>query len=162
MNEISEWIEKAALENLRGHSQIADGLAKESATTLTILLAALSGAFGYALTVPEYRIGSVAMTAYLFALCVALVTRCMMIKEFPATTNEPRNLNQQGFALDDLRNAELKNFQARIDQAAQRNATTAQWLNRVRLGAIGSPLIFAIAISAVELVHLYGKAAAAG
>lgn len=162
MNDVLEWIEKAALENLRGHLQIADGLAKEAATTLTILLATLSGAFGYALTVLEYRIGSVALTAYLFALCVVLVTRCMMIKEFPATTNEPRNLNQQGFALDALRNAELKNIQVRIDQAAQRNAITAQWLNRVRLGTIGSPLIFAIAIFAVALVHLCGKAAAAG
>ena len=162
MNDVLEWIEKAALENLRGHLQIADVLAKEAATTLTILLAALSGAFGYALTVSEYRIGSVVLTAYLFVLCVVLVTRCMMIKEFPATTNEPRNLNQQGFALDALRSTELKNFQLRIDQAAQRNAITAQWLNRVRLGAIGSPLIFTISISAAALVHLCGKAAAAG
>lgn len=162
MNETLEWIEKAALENLRGHLQIADGLAKESATTLTILLAALSGAFGYALSVSEYRIGSVALTAYLFALCFVLVTRCMMIKEFPATTNEPRNLNQQGFSFDALRNAELKNLQDRIDQAAQRNAITAQWLNRVRLGAICSPLIFAIVTFAMALAHLCGKAAVAG
>lgn len=162
MNETLDWIERAALENIRGHLQSADTLAKEAATTLTILLAALSGAFGYSLTNSDYRLSAVALTAYLFALCAILVTRCMMIKEFPATTNEPRNLNQEGFPLDVLRSVELRNIQDRIDQAAQRNAITAQWLNRVRIGTICSPMIFAVATSATALVHLCEKAAAAG
>jgi len=162
MNEILEWIEKAALGNLKDHSQAADALAKEAATTLTILLAALSAAFGYALTFSPYQIGAVALTFYLFLLCVPLVTRCMMIGEFPATTHEPRNLKQDGFSLDALRDAELKNIQDRIDQAARRNAITAQWLNRVRIGAICSPAIFVASIFAVELAHLCAPAAAAG
>jgi len=162
MNDILDWVEKAALENIRGHSQTADILAKEAATTLTILLAALSGAFGYAVSSFDYRIGAIALTAYLFMLCVLLVTRCMKIKEFPSTTNEPKNLNQEGYPLDALRKVELRNIQERIDQAAQRNAITAQWLNRVRIGAICGPLVFAIATFAVVLVHLCEQAAAAG
>lgn len=162
MNETLDWIERAALENMRGHLQSADTLAKEATTTLTILLAALSGAFGYALTDSDYRVSAVALTGYLFVLCAMLVTRCMKIGEFPATTNEPRNLNQEGFPLDALRKVELRNIQDRIDQAARRNAITAQWLNRVRIGAICSPIIFAATTSAMALAHLYAQAAAVG
>jgi hypothetical protein len=162
MNDLLEWIEKAALENLRGHTQSADVLAKEAGTTLTILLATLSGAFAYALKTEDYRVGAVALTAYIFALCVALVINCMMIGEFPAITNEPRNLNQEGYELDVLCRVELRNIQERIDRAAQRNALTAQWLNRVRIGAICSPLIFAATIFAEGLVHHGAQVVAAG
>jgi len=163
MNETLEWIEKAATENLKGHSQTVDTLAKEALTTLTILLAALSGAFGYALTASDYRIGAVVLTIYIFVICVTLVTRCMMIEEFPAITNEPRNLKQDGFPLDILRSVELQNMQCRIDMAAQRNAITAQWLNRLRIAAICSPLIFATITFATALAnHSCGQVAAGG
>ena len=161
MNDVLEWVEKAALENMRGHAQSADALAKEAGTTLTILLAMLSGAFAYALRASDL-VGAVALTAYLFALCVVLVINCMMIGEFPAITNEPRNLNQKGYDLDAIRSVELRNIQERIDQAARRNAITARWLNRVRIGAICSPLVFAVAIFAAGLVHRGAQAVAAG
>jgi hypothetical protein len=160
MNDVLEWVEKASLENMRGHWQTADTLAKEAGTTLTILLAMLSGAFAYTLSGSDL-IGAVALTAYLFVLCVVLVINCVMIKEFPAITNEPRNLNQQGYELDVLRNVELRNIQGRIDQAARRNAITTKWLNRVRIGAICSPLVFAVAIFAAGLVHRGAWAVAA-
>lgn len=162
MNDVLEWVEKAALGNLSGHLQVADTLAKDAATTLTILLAALSGAFGYSLSATGYQAGAIGLTMYLFLLCVVLVTKCMMTGEFPATTNEPRNLMQEGFALAALRKVELRNFQVRIDKAAKRNASTAQWLNRVRLGAVCSPAIFVLATFAAELVHLSEKVGAAG
>lgn len=151
-----DWIEKAALENLRGHVQTAETLAKEAGATLTVLLAALAGAFSYAIKAEEFQAGAVALTVYLFLLCGVLVKRAMMIVEFPAITNEPRNLNQGGVALELLRRAELINIQSRIDQGAERNATTAQWLNRVRLAAIASPVAFLVAILASELVRRVG------
>ena len=161
MNDILEWVEKAALENLRGHWQTADTLAKEAGTTLAILLAMLSGAFTYALNGANFA-GAFALVAYLFLLCVALVTKCMMIGEFPAITNEPRNLNQKGYDLDAIRSVELRNIQERIDHAAQRNAVTARWLNRVRVGAICTPLVYAASIFAAGLVHHGAQAAAVG
>jgi hypothetical protein len=162
VDETLEWVEKAALGNLKDHGQVAETLGKEASTTLTVLLAALSGAFGYSIATSAYQIGATALTVYLFLLCAILVTKCMMIGEFPALTNEPRNLMQEGFSLDALRRAELKNMQSRIDEAASRNATTAQWLNRVRLGAVGSPAIFGVATFAVEMVHSCAAAGVAG
>jgi hypothetical protein len=162
VNNVLEWVEKAALENMRGHAQAADTLAKEAATTLTILLAILSGAFAFSLRTSDYQYGAISMTAYLFLLCVLLVIKCLVIREFPAVTNEPKNLYQEGYDLDALRKAELRNMQERINLAAGRNTVTAQWLNRVRIGTIFSPLVFVSAIYAWGLAHHGAQVVAAG
>jgi hypothetical protein len=162
LNAHLDWVEKAALENLRGHLQSADVLAKEAAATLTILLAGLSGAFTFAVGTQSFRVGAIILTVYLFVLCFVLVIRCMMIGRLPAITNEPRNLNQDGYELEALRRTELDNIQGRIDQTARRNAVTARWLNYVRLGAILSPAIFIVATFLAAPAHRAVQAAAGG
>lgn len=145
MRETLEWVEKAALENLRAHLQATDALSKEASTTLTVLFAALGGAFAYALKGNEHAWLAAILTAYLSFLSLVLVWYCMRVVEAPAPTNEPRNLLQEGYAFDALRRAELKNIQQRIDQAAHRNELTALWLNRVRVGAASAPVIAVLA-----------------
>ena len=144
MNDVLEWVEKAALENLKFHLQTVEVLSKEANTTLTILIAALSGAFAFALNGGRFTAAAWILTVYLVALCMLLVTQCMMIREVPAPTNEPRNLNQEGYTLDALRRVELRNIQGRIDDVAHRNNITAYRLNCVRVGAILAPLVFTV------------------
>lgn len=149
MKELLDWTEKAALENLKFHLQNADNLAKEASTTLTVFLAGLGAALAYTLkaidagAVTSTAAGATGLMLYLTALCGLLVFKCMKIAPIPAPTNEPRNLYQKDFSLDVLREVELNNTQERINQAVARNDGTTAWLNRVRVMAVVSPLIFA-------------------
>jgi hypothetical protein len=145
MNDVLEWVEKAATDNLRDHLQAAEGITKEANQTLTMLMAALGGAFGFAVGASEFRFSAGAMALFLFVAGVALVTRCLVVDEFPSIANEPKNLMQEGFELPALRKAELKNMQYRIEDAIRRNTMRALSLNRIRLAAISSPAIFLLA-----------------
>ncbi len=158
MNDVLEWVEKAATANLRDHLQAAEGIAKEANQTLAMMMTALGGAFGFAIGATEFRFSAGAMAVFLFVACVALVTRCLVVDEFPSIANEPKNLLQEGFELAALRRAELKNMQARIEDAAKRNIARSLSLNRVRLAGIASPAVFLLA----EAARLFVAALAAG
>jgi hypothetical protein len=43
-----DWIEQAGIENMKTHHVSADNLAKDSGTTLTLLLAGMAGGLTYA------------------------------------------------------------------------------------------------------------------
>jgi hypothetical protein len=152
-----EWVEKQALDNLRFRIQDAENIAKESNTTLTVLLAALGGGIAYCAKLleadadQEVVAGVVVALAYVAGLCGVLVVKCMKIMAMPVPTNEPRNLLQKGFSLNAVREVELQNVQARIDEAVARNDVTSAWLNRVRLLAVFTPLVFAIGMALAEL-----------
>lgn len=154
--DVLEWAEKAALENIRYQLQSTDTLAKEANTTLTILIAALGAAFAYAITGGRYAAAATVLTGYLAAACIVLVTKCMMIDEAPAPTNEPRNLVQVGYTLEAMRRAELRNAQERIDRVVQRNDRTALWLNGVRVAAVCAPVVFAVTAFVASALYRVG------
>lgn len=158
MNDILEWVEKAATINLRDHLHAAEGLSKEASQTLTMLMAALGGAFGLAVGASAFRFSAGAMAVFLFLAAAVLVMKCLVIDEFPSITNEPKNLLQDGFDLAALRKAELKNMQSRIEAATKRNTERSLWLNRVRLAGIFSPAVFVL----VEAGRLCAAALVAG
>src|SRR5690242_3088211 len=103
MNEAGEserldWVEKAALENIKGHIKSAEDMKRESNGALTVILAGAAGSLAYAakfLEAPSQMDLAVAFGAlafYLFALGATLVHRCLRIGEFPPPTNEPAHL----------------------------------------------------------------------
>jgi hypothetical protein len=155
--ELIDWVEKQALENLRFRIQDAENISKESNTTLTILLAALGGGIAYTAKLLEADSEQTVVVAmattlvYIAVLCAVLLQKCMKIVAMPVPTNEPRNLFQKRFSLDAIREVELSNVQARIDEAVARNDASAAWLNRVRFLAILAPLVFGIALGAAAL-----------
>jgi hypothetical protein len=150
--ELIEWVEKQALENLRFRIQDAETIAKESNATLTILLAALGGGIAYCAKLVEadasreVLAGMISALSYVAVLCGLLLNRCLKIAAMPVPTNEPRNLLRKDFSLNAIREAELLNVQARIDEAVARNDFTADWLNRVRFLAVLTPLVFGAAM----------------
>lgn len=162
-----DWVENAAIENLRLHHKTADVLAKESATTLTVLLAGLGASMAYSMrildrgTIDIVGIGVTAIAAYLAMLSLILVCRCMMIAPMPAVHNEPANLLcAVDLQLDDIRRFELENIQQRIQDSIARNERVAAALNRIRIAAVVGPFaililsaaIFSAAGGVVELV----------
>lgn len=130
------------------HHVCADNLAKDSATTLTVLLAGMGGSFTYAVKVFDsgswsaLTIGAFFLTIWFAALGFYLVMKCLMATPIPQIYNEPTHLNAKGVDWEVIREAELGNLQARINDAVQRNRALAKHLNRVRKLAVSSPLVF--------------------
>jgi hypothetical protein len=164
MNEAGEserldWVEKAALENIKGHIKSAEDMKRESNGALTVILAGAAGSLAYAakfLEAPSQMDLAVAFGAlafYLFALGATLVHRCLRIGEFPPPTNEPAHLNQKQYSVNRLREVELRNMQRRIEAAAAINESTAGRLNRIWMAATASPLVAAIAFFLSHLCH---------
>ncbi len=151
MNSLIDWVEHAALENLRFRLQNAETLAKEAASTLTVLIAGIGFSFAYAIKgygqtdLTALTIGISALFAWLMLAGCLLIINCMLSASLPTPTNEPKNLYQKDFELDKLREVELSNIQDRISQATNRNHRISAWLDRVRLMVIASPIIFFIA-----------------
>lgn len=133
-----------------------DSLRKESATTLTVILAGLGGALTYAAKVLEpQQAGPIAFAAavlcvYLTCLAAGLVLRCMLVREIPAVYQSPLNLAQPGFPIDEIREAELTNIEARIDDMLAINAGVARALRAIRILTVFSPVVFAIAAAVYQ------------
>ncbi|MFV0920016.1 MULTISPECIES: hypothetical protein [Ralstonia solanacearum species complex] len=151
MEDILEWVEKQALENLRFHIQTSEHFTKESNTTLTLLFTGMGGAIAYLTKLLETKaaIGltvAVGMFAIeMLLLAAVLIVSCLKTDVVWPPTNEPRFLFQPSYVLAKIREAELNNIQARIDQMVSRNNRVAIWLDRVRLGAVVSPIVAAVA-----------------
>ncbi|HDV6327439.1 TPA: hypothetical protein RJR39_003532 [Burkholderia cenocepacia] len=145
-----DWIEKAAIENLKAHHATADVIAKEASTTLTVLLAGAAGGLAYAGKALDahswtwYSFGAAAFTAWMTWLCYRCVKECLMISPIPQIYNEPRNLDAPELTLNELREQEIAGLQNRIDEAAKRNGGLSTKMNNIRKLAVASPLVFAI------------------
>ena len=99
MSDRLDWIERAAIENMRTHHACADNLAKDSAATLTLLLIGIGGGLAYSVKAIDAHswnwlvVGSTAFTLWLVGVSWYLVGRCMMITAMPQIFNSPKTLN---------------------------------------------------------------------
>jgi hypothetical protein len=89
-------------------------------------------------------VGAAAVSAWLMVASILLVVFCMLTTKLPSPTNEPSNLYQKEFTLEAIREVELRNLNERIKEVSARNHRVAAWLDRARLLAIASPIVFAI------------------
>ena len=145
MNESLVWIEKAALENLRERSNNGDLIHKEANTLLTILLSGAGAALYFGMQHNDVRFSALAVSLWLFCIATILTLKCLMFGDYPSVWNEPKNLNQKGYDLDQLRQFELENIQVRISLATELNCTKSRRLNRCILAACSTPLVGFIA-----------------
>jgi hypothetical protein len=152
---VLDFAEAAGAENIRFRLKIADDLARDVSTTLTLLLSGLGVAMSYAVT--SVRAGAfdvstavaVIMAAWLALAAFTLLLKCVLSRKLSVPTNEPGNILQDSWLIDELRRAELFNLQERIKQVRARNRETAIWLDRVRLMMVCSfPIALATAIAA--------------
>lgn len=150
-----DYVEAAAKENAAFHISNADALARESNMLLNILLGGAAGSLAYVVTLAEkgaalwLKAGVAAISAYLFIVAGILLLKCLRVRPIFPATNEPKNLLPEGFDLDSVRRAELKNRQACIDANRDRNDSVGMWINRCRALATATPIIFTVAALAV-------------
>lgn len=151
--ELLDFAEKAGYENLKGHLAHTETLAKETTTTLTLLLAGTGAALGYAVkwfepgpAAPSVWAAAV-VCLWLATLGVILTLRCLRVVKTEMLYNEPMNLYKPELNLPmlDARHWELLNLQERISLTKARNRPISVWLDRIRLAASATPLIFLIA-----------------
>lgn len=147
-SEVLLWAEEIGLEHMEYRHKTAERLANEAGTTLALLLAGIGGSLAYAVKIAEpdgagaVAVGASAFCAYLVLVAVWLVWGCLLVRNLPAVRNEPGNLAQRGYPLDELREVELKNLQQRILETRTRNDTVARRLNTARILAALSPVVF--------------------
>lgn len=144
-----DWVEKAAIENMKGRRETADTLAKEAAAMLTVLLAGIGGSLAYALKTLDGDfsptvVAAVGVCVWLGYIAGRLVQGCMLIGPIPAVYNQPGQLLLRAPAGETLRNwqyGELLNLEVRIKRVAKRNDLVAIRTNWLRLAAICTPLV---------------------
>lgn len=148
---VLDWAERQGTESMKARFATADLLAKEAQATLTVLLAGIGGSAAYAAKMFDpgpaapASWGFAAACAYLVVLSVVLIMRCMRFESYPAQFQTPKNLMQRGFAFDALREVELENLTIRIEDAAGINNRRASVLNKIRVAAALSPVVFLFA-----------------
>lgn len=146
---IAEYAEHAGIENLKERIEVAAVIQRESNTAVTLFLSGAGASLAYAAHIAEtntsFAVGTLVASAYLFFLAGLLARECLGLIAYPATWNEPRNLNRAEYTLEEIRGWELENIQARIDQAVAINEQRSKWLNRCRLAAAFTPAIAVLA-----------------
>ncbi|MCP3666335.1 MAG: hypothetical protein GY696_28175 [Gammaproteobacteria bacterium] len=154
MTDLLTYAENAGMDNLRFRLQNADALAKDAVTTLTVILAGMAGSLAFTVQrlgneeLTPLTIGAATLAIWLMITGCLLVLKCMQTSELQAPTNEPNHLFQPDFETEAIRKVELCNIQERIDLTKARNNDTAYWLDRCRLLALSSPVIFIIVVCA--------------
>jgi len=139
------WIENAAIENMKSRQENIDQITTESHITLTIAFSAIGVVFAYAIqnadTDKSIFFAGLVTTAYLIFAAWYLVSNCLIQGEFPSVHNEPKNLSQEGYTLAELREFELINIQKRIDDACAIIVRRSNSLNNVRKAIAAFPII---------------------
>jgi hypothetical protein len=168
--DLLDWAEARGLEYLKEHMSNLESLKADSSSFLTILVAAGGATLAYLLKAPEKHVsaemvwGAVILLLYFFVLGTILIAKCLTARHAQTVSNGATHLYQEGkFKLVDLKPVEFNNMKERSDNLIARNRSTAQWLNRVRYGALCSPLAFAggyLAATVVNHYHLFDSVAA--
>lgn len=153
---IVDWAEESGLENLRARHATYLQIKDQAQVTFTTIAAGIGGAFAIAAKVVApgsagpVAFGAALLCVYLALVAATLVVKCMLFRPIPSITNEPLNLLKEGFGLAQIKQSELAGVQSRIDEMTAINSVTANWLNRTRLLALLSPLMFGLGAAIYE------------
>lgn len=151
--------ERDGRENLRERLATGEVLLTHANGLLNLLLAGIGGALAIGRTVFDaapaaaHVWGAAAVALYWMLVAAVLLSRCIMTRETQMLHNEPNGLYRPevGWSYLQLRRAELRLLQERIDRTKRRNAPVAWWLDTCRMAAVAAPLVFAIVALAVAV-----------
>jgi hypothetical protein len=145
-SELLDFVEAEAKANVAFHIANGDALAKESNTLLNLLLVGAGGAIAYAINLSGkeawQQFGMATSAIYLFGVAGILLDKCLRAVALWPPSNEPQNYPLQNYSLEQIKEAELSNRQKYIHNNRLRNEVIAMWLNRCRVMAACTPLIF--------------------
>lgn len=145
--EYLEWVEKAAIENLRGRLATGDVLLAQANQLLSLLMVGIAGSLVYGAKIfgdgpGPLEWGAAATSAWLSACTVVLTFMCIATRTTQALYNEPKNLLVPGVGIDAARFWETQLVQRRIELTRARNASVAHWLDICRYATALTPVAF--------------------
>lgn len=165
MTKLIEYAEKAGFDNMHERIEVAGTIQREANTVMALVIAGAGAALVFAASDKGASVGltgaAIAVSLYLFSLAALLNWKCLGLIAYPACCNVPKNLNQPEYELEQVRQWELENLQARIDQAIAINEQRSSWLNGCRYAATLTPIIAMVGWGAAYLVADAGLAAVA-
>ena len=157
--ELIDWLENAAISNLRSKHENAELIMREANTTLTIILSATGVTIAYFANQwgSDKGIASVALlvSVYLVICALFLVNKCLRFEDFPALYNEYNNLNQPSIKFEKLRHLELANIQIRSEEADKMIHDRSIWLNKIRISIAVSPVFAAVVLAIQQTFFSY-------
>lgn len=145
--QLLDYVERHSEANMADRVAVAEAIQREANITLAFFLTGAGAALAFsASSLAEGKSGSATGAAlvtsvYLFILALALVWRCLWLREYPARHPEPKNLLPFVGSLDELRAQQVERLQERITEAAAINIRRADNLNILRIAAVATPLI---------------------
>src|SRR5687768_10388133 len=103
-----DWLEKNGRENLNARSANADLIRAQANTTLAIALSGGGAALYFA--AKEHNLAATALfvSLYLFGVAYWITRKCILFGDYPSMWNTPKNLDQPGYSLEELRGFELQ------------------------------------------------------
>lgn len=142
-----DYAEQEGQKNMEFHIKSLEILSASCEKTLTFMLAAAALALTGAITAfmtpvtatMDLRIWGmflIGIALTLAGLAVWFVPAAMLTDSVHPPSNQPKNLYQPQFTLEQIKEAELKNLEERIRKARKTCEKKAGVLNRARLGLV--------------------------
>lgn len=150
---------KLAGQNAAFGVSIAEDLIKDATTLLNILLAGVGGGIGLCLQLlnSSHPMGLALVVAicslYLAAIAVVVVKQCLMSADLYPPTNSPENLlvaakePYKNEPTEQIYQWVLESMDAPCQKNTQRNHTRAYWLDRCRIAAALTPVVFIVGLA---------------
>jgi len=147
--ELAQWIEDQAGQVSAFQERCMAALEAQAAALLNLLLAGGGGALAFAVHLVEQRAetwlqaGITAATVWLFLVAAVLLLRAMWAQPVYGPGNDPAHLKvAMEIDLVSARLFQLDHQQSAIEHDRARNDRIGMWLNRCRILAAATPIVF--------------------
>jgi hypothetical protein len=153
---IVDWVETTSTEHFKARYAAFVQIKQDAQVTFTIIAAGVGAALTLAAKIMApgaagtVSFGAAVLCLYLGLVAAMLVTKCMLFVPLPSIYNEPANLLLRGYTLAEIKEGELLGMQARIDEMMAINERASRWLNRARILALLSPVVFGLAATVYQ------------
>lgn len=143
-----DWLESHGIENMRMRYESARLMSELVRYLLTMSITGAGAALFQLAKHDDYVEASLFCTVWLSLISVYLALNCLGMRDFPPIYNNPSNLNQSGYDLEQLRSYQLEHLSKNCEKAGTLNAERAKAINiGIVLLTLTPLLAIAIALS---------------
>ena len=136
-----DWLERAAIECMTEVAGTGDLIRGELNVLLTICLSGGGAALVLATKQDAYTVASLCVAVWLFGIAMIIAVLGKRMRGYPGIWNDPANLDQQGYSLEELRGFEIQNTQYHIEVATLLNRQRSKIYNRCLIASCLTPVV---------------------
>jgi len=139
--EKTDWLERAAIECMTEVAGTGDLIRSELNVLLTLCLSGGGAALVLSTKQDAYTIASLCVAVWLFGIAMIIAVLGKRMRGYPGIWNYPKNLDQPGYKLEELRCYEIQNIQERIEDGTRLNLQRSKLYNRCLIALCLTPSI---------------------